>query len=158
MTTIHRYNKLAVQSNVGNDLNAVERLNFTLDSRLEQDTFWLVSWPLCEVLRFNDARYDWLMLVPRVNGCTEVTQLSASQYRQLGVEVQQLGLLLQALGQGHKLNIGALGNLVSQLHVHLVMRSVNDAAWPEPVWGHSAAVPMTTAAQAQEVKRWQAHL
>lgn len=158
MTITQRYNKLAVQSNAGNELNAVECLNFTLDSRLEQDTFWLASWPLCEVLRFNDSRYDWLMLVPRIADCTEITQLSAPQYQQLTLEIQQLALLLQSYGQGHKLNVGALGNVVSQLHVHVVLRATDDPAWPGPVWGHSAAIQFTAETQATELQRWQAHL
>lgn len=157
-TSKNRYNKLAVQSNVANALNAVDGDKFKLDLRLEGDSFLLASWPLCDVRRFDDQRYDWLMLIPRVDNSIEFTDLSEAQQRQLALEVQQVSLLLKEFGSGEKLNVGALGNVVSQLHVHLVMRHSQDHAWPGPVWGHSAAKRFDDATKATEVKRWQALL
>jgi diadenosine tetraphosphate (Ap4A) HIT family hydrolase len=157
-TSKNRYNKLAVQSNVGNELNAVDGDKFTLDTRLANDSFLLAHWPLCDVRRFDDERYDWLMLIPRVDNSIEFTDLSAPQQQQLALEVQQVSLLLKQVGVGQKLNVGALGNVVSQLHVHLVMRHTDDPAWPGPVWGHSAAQRFAESARNQEIKRWQALL
>ncbi|OZB06220.1 MAG: hypothetical protein B7X54_02960 [Idiomarina sp. 34-48-12] len=157
-TSKNRYNKLAVQSNVANAVNAVDGDKFTLDSRLDADSFLIASWPLCDVRRFDDQRYDWLMLIPRVQDSVEFTDLSAPQQQQLAVEVQQVSLLLKEFGTGQKLNVGALGNVVSQLHVHLVLRHPQDPAWPGPVWGHSAATRFDDAKKAAEIKRWQALL
>lgn len=157
-TSKNRYNKLAVQSNAANAVNAVDGDKFTLDSRLEADSFLLASWPLCDVRRFDDKRYDWLMLIPRVDNSIEFIDLSEPQQQQLAVEVQQISLLLKEFGIGEKLNVGALGNVVRQLHVHLVMRHSHDPAWPGPVWGHSAAARFDDATKTAEVKRWRALL
>src|SRR5690606_40319923 len=82
-TSKNRYNKLAVQSNAANAVNAVDGDKFTLDSRLEADSFLLASWPLCDVRRFDDKRYDWLMLIPRVDNSIEFIDLSEPQQQQL---------------------------------------------------------------------------
>ena len=89
----------------------------------------------------NDARYPWLVLVPRRDGMTEVTGLEAADRAQLMDETTRAGRFLQTLPEVAKLNIGALGNLVPQLHVHVVGRRPGDPAWPGPVWGHSPAIP-----------------
>jgi len=116
-------------------------MTFTLHSRLEADTHFAADWPLCRVLVMNDARYPWLVLVPRRDGAMEVTQLEPADRATLMDEVTRAGYCLQALPEVAKLNIGALGNKVPQLHVHVVGRRQGDPAWPEPVWGHSPAIP-----------------
>ena len=116
-------------------------MTFTLHSRLEADTHFATDWPLCRVLVMNDARYPWLVLVPRREGVTEVTQLEPADRTQLMDEIARAGHFLQALPEVAKLNIGALGNKVPQLHVHVVGRHQGDPAWPGPVWGHSPAIP-----------------
>jgi len=114
---------------------------FELDQRLQQDTLWVADLPLCRVLLMNDRRYPWLILVPRRNGLTEVTDLNGEDQALLCQESLQVCRLLQQLHPEGKLNLGALGNVVAQLHLHHVMRYAQDPAWPGPVWGHSPAEP-----------------
>jgi diadenosine tetraphosphate (Ap4A) HIT family hydrolase len=115
-------------------------MSFALHPRLESDCHFVCDWPLCRVLLMNDARYFWLVLVPRRDGITEITDLSAEDRAALMEEAARAGAIIKAAGAA-KLNIGALGNLVPQLHLHVVGRSPGDPAWPAPVWGHSPAVP-----------------
>jgi diadenosine tetraphosphate (Ap4A) HIT family hydrolase len=121
-------------------------MTFLLHPRLAADTHVAADWPLCRVLVMNDARYPWLVLVPRRDGVTEVTALDAADRTQLMDEITRAGRLVQAFPGVAKLNIGALGNLVPQLHVHVVGRQQGDPAWPGPVWGHSPGMPYQTAA------------
>lgn len=116
-------------------------MTFALHSRLKADTHEAADWPLCRVLVMNDARYPWLVLVPRRDKLTELTALEAAERAQLMDEIARAGRLVQLLPGVAKLNIGALGNLVPQLHVHVVGRHQGDPAWPGPVWGHSPALP-----------------
>jgi diadenosine tetraphosphate (Ap4A) HIT family hydrolase len=112
---------------------------FQLDARLQQDTIHLRSWPLCEVLLMNDSQYPWVILVPRRSGVRELYQLSADDQQQFWRESMALGECLMSVFAGDKLNIAALGNIVSQLHVHHVVRFETDPAWPAPVWGKHPA-------------------
>jgi diadenosine tetraphosphate (Ap4A) HIT family hydrolase len=114
---------------------------FTLDSRLAADTLRVGDLPLSRVLLMNDRRYRWVILVPRRAGITEWMDLDEADGIALWRESMQLGRVLRDLYGGRKLNIGALGNLVPQLHVHHVVRHEDDPAWPGPVWGHSVAEP-----------------
>ena len=113
---------------------------FALHPRLASDTFLVVDWPLSRVLLMNDARYAWLVLVPRREDITELFELGKVDRELLTEEVARAAKILKAIAGGGKINIGALGNLVPQLHVHVVARSPGDPAWPGPVWGHSPAV------------------
>lgn len=115
-------------------------LHFTLDPRLAADTVAVTSLTLCDVLLMNDSRYPWLILVPRYNGLVELTDLDAQDQTMLWQEVNCASAALRATGPCEKLNLGALGNIVRQLHVHLVARVAGDHAWPGPVWGHGQAV------------------
>ncbi len=109
--------------------------NFILDKQLAADTHHLASWPLCEVRLMDDAQYPWLILVPRLADVREIYQLDESQRKQLDAESVYLGKAMMTLFGGDKLNVAALGNVVSQLHIHHVVRFQGDAAWPAPVWG-----------------------
>jgi diadenosine tetraphosphate (Ap4A) HIT family hydrolase len=120
-------------------------MNFLLHPRLEVDTAFIVDWALCHVLLMNDARYPWLILVPRRADVTEITDLTAAERTLLMQEMARAGEAVRALPGIAKLNIGALGNLVPQLHIHVVGRRPGDPAWPGPVWGHSPAVPYEAA-------------
>lgn len=111
---------------------------FTLDQRLMRDTFPVLSLPLCELLLMNNALYPWLILVPRREGVTEIHQLSPEDRLQLWDESHRLSRWMVEYFPFDKLNIAALGNVVSQLHLHHVGRNKNDPAWPGPVWGHGA--------------------
>lgn len=113
---------------------------FTLDSRLENDTAFLVDWPLCRVVLMKDANYPWCILIPRVVASsgefiTELYDLNDAQRAQLDKESTQLSRYLMESFNGDKMNVAALGNVVSQLHIHHVVRFKTDPAWPAPVWG-----------------------
>ena len=114
---------------------------FELDSRLARDSVFIADGPLSQVRLMNDRRYPWLVLVPRVDNVSEWLELDGGQQRLLLAEINQAGALIRALPAVQKLNIGALGNIVRQLHIHLVGRHEGDAAWPGPVWGQGAAEP-----------------
>lgn len=115
--------------------------DFTLDQRLDADTFPIADLPLCRVLLMNDARYPWMILVPRLNNISEVFELSETDQAQLWQEATQLGSVMKTLFEGDKLNIATLGNVVKQLHIHVVVRHQADATWPAPVWGNGSAEP-----------------
>jgi len=114
---------------------------FALDPRLAADTCPVASLPLCDVRLMNDARYPWLILVPRRAGMVEIADLSDVDQTLLWQEVNHSSSALRSTSPCEKLNIGALGIIVRQLHVHVVARNYGDAAWPGPVWGHGKAVP-----------------
>jgi diadenosine tetraphosphate (Ap4A) HIT family hydrolase len=115
--------------------------DFVLDPRLKADTQYVTALPLCDVLLMNDARYAWLILVPRQAGCAEILDLPEAGRTRLWQEINLVAAALRAAVPCDKLNIGALGNIVRQLHVHVVARTEGDAAWPGPVWGHGTATP-----------------
>lgn len=112
--------------------------NFHLDERLQSSAFFLIDWPLSRVLLKNNASYPWFVLVPRISNLTEITQLSQAERYQLMDEVQQVSLLVQDIFQPSKINIGTLGNLVPQFHMHVVARFFDDPLWPEGVWQSAA--------------------
>lgn len=117
---------------------------FVLDLRLAGDSLPVIDLPLCSVRLMNDARFAWLLLVPRRAGMSEIHDLEEPDQDQLWREIRTATRALQAASPCDKLNIGALGNVVRQLHVHVVARVVGDAAWPGPVWGSGAALPYHT--------------
>ncbi|MGN6224554.1 HIT domain-containing protein [Pseudoxanthomonas sp.] len=131
---------------------------FELDPRLAADSVFVADGPLSQVRLMNDRRYPWLLLVPRVADASEWLDLDGGQQRLLLAEINQAGALIRAVPTVRKLNIGALGNIVRQLHVHLVGRHEGDAAWPGPVWGHGQAERYDEAALAAETTRWKARL
>lgn len=114
---------------------------FVLDERLKNDTCLMGDLPLCRVFLMNDSRYPWLILVPRQTDISEVFQLSAPQQQTLWQETTQVAHALNTLFAADKMNIATLGNVVNQLHMHVVARMRNDAAWPAPVWGKGTAEP-----------------
>ncbi len=116
-----------------------------LDPRLAADSVLVADGPLSQFRLVDDARFPWLVLVPRVAGATEWIDLDGGAQRLLLAEVNLAGRLLRGLGPVHKLNIGALGNVVRQLHVHVVARQEGDAAWPGPVWGAGLRQPYAPA-------------
>jgi diadenosine tetraphosphate (Ap4A) HIT family hydrolase len=112
---------------------------FVLDPRLAGDTVFVADLPLSRVLLMRDARFPWLVLVPRRAAAVEVVDLPDVDQATLWREVRQAGEALRRATPCDKLNLGALGNLVRQLHVHVVARREGDAAWPGPVWGSGEA-------------------
>ncbi|RMQ40017.1 Histidine triad protein [Pseudomonas cichorii] len=126
---------------------------FVLDSRLKQDTLPVGDFPLCRLLLSNDSRYPWFILVPRRPDISEVFQLEAQEQLQLWLETTALSQILKGVFDADKLNVAALGNVVSQLHMHVIVRKRDDAAWPAPVWGKHPALPYTDEQFAAVVER-----
>ncbi|WP_271408840.1 HIT family protein [Pseudomonas sp. Q1-7] len=114
---------------------------FALDPRLQQDTLPIGDFPLCRLLLMNDAQYPWFILVPRREEVSELFQLGADEQRELWQETTFLAETLKDTFGADKMNIATLGNLVSQLHMHVIVRRHDDSAWPAPVWGRHPAVP-----------------
>lgn len=112
---------------------------YALHPQLAADSHPLASLALCELRLMDDCNYPWLVLVPRVADARELVDLDAAQQALLMQEISRVSRLVQALFRPHKLNVAALGNVVPQLHVHLIAREVDDPAWPAPVWGRSQA-------------------
>lgn len=114
---------------------------FSLDSRLAADSLAVAELPLSSLRLMRDSRYAWLMLVPRKPELVELLDLTEEERAQLMREIALVGAALKAETRCDKLNVGALGNIVAQLHVHVIARFAGDAAWPGPVWGSGASVP-----------------
>lgn len=114
---------------------------FALDHRLAGDSVPVIELPLCSVRLMNDARFAWLLLVPRRAATSEIHELDGIEQERLWREIRLASDALRAVAPCDKLNLGALGNIVRQLHVHVVARREGDAAWPGPVWGSGAAEP-----------------
>lgn len=126
---------------------------FKLHGRLAADTVTVVDWPLCRVLLMDDSTYPWLILVPRRAGSVELHDLDAADRAVLVEEIARASAALKAETGADKINVGALGNVVPQLHVHVIARFAADPAWPRPVWGATAARPYDTAARDGMVER-----
>jgi diadenosine tetraphosphate (Ap4A) HIT family hydrolase len=127
---------------------------FILDPAFEATSDPLAHLPLCEARLQRDARWPWIVLIPRRAGLCEIEQLAADERVRLMDEIVLAGAAVRVIGEAlgrpvEKLNIGALGNVTRQLHVHVVGRRADDPAWPAPVWGHGAAVPMSDAEAAR---------
>lgn len=116
---------------------------FALDSRLAGDTYVLGEFPLSRLLLMNDAQYPWFILVPRREAVSEVFDLEALEQQQLWQETLLLAERLKSIFATDKINIATLGNVVAQLHMHVIVRRKNDPAWPAPVWGKHPAQPYT---------------
>ncbi|MCO5055968.1 HIT family protein [Thermomonas sp.] len=122
-----------------------------LDLRLADDTVPVADLPLCEVRLMDDANHPWLVLVPKVIDAVEIIDLTPAQRTLLGAEIAIASRALRALFKPDKLNVAALGNLVPQLHVHVIARFHDDIAWPRPVWGVADARPYEPEALVERV-------
>ena len=118
---------------------------FELAERIAAESVALVDLPLCHVRLMDDSRYPWLLLLPRRPGLVEWTELAPEDLATLSLEIAEACNALSAVASFEKLNIGALGNIVRQMHVHIIGRSVGDAAWPDPVWGRGQRQPYAPA-------------
>lgn len=132
--------------------------DFTLDARLAADALPVGDLPLSRVLLMNDARFPWLVLVPRLAGLVELEDLPRELRIALLDEVDLAGRALRALCAPEKLNIAALGNVVSQLHVHVIARFRSDPAWPRPVWGVGESLPYQSEDAAERISQLRARL
>jgi diadenosine tetraphosphate (Ap4A) HIT family hydrolase len=115
--------------------------DFALDTRLAADTAFVADLALCRVLAMDDSRFPWLVLVPRIARASELFELDAQAQQNALEEISRCAAALKKLTQARKINIGALGNIVPQLHIHVVARMAADAAWPGPVWGAGQRTP-----------------
>ncbi len=121
---------------------------FRADPAFEAGSVFAVDWPLCQVRLQDDARFPWLILLPRVEGAVELDDLNRDQRAALMEEMVRAGERVRALGQAagrpiDKLNTAALGNVTRQLHVHVVGRRRDDGLWPDPIWGCPGARPLS---------------
>src|SRR3984957_2443413 len=119
---------------------APEESAWSLHTRLKEDTIDIGDLPLCRVLVIKDAHYPWLLLVPRRHEVIEIIDLDEVEQAQLMTEISRVARALKEVTACDKLNIAALGNVVPQLHVHVIARRTSDAAWPRPVWGVAPAL------------------
>lgn len=118
---------------------------FILDTRLQEDTWLIGDFPLCRLLLSNDSNYPWFILVPRREGISELFQLDDADQPLMWAETTALAGVLKELFTADKMNVATLGNVVSQLHMHVIARYASDAAWPGPVWGKHPAKPYSEA-------------
>jgi diadenosine tetraphosphate (Ap4A) HIT family hydrolase len=125
----------------------------SLDSRLVSDSAAIGKLVLCEVRLQNDARFPWLVLVPQREGITELFELPEADRALAMEEIAKASAALRAVTQCLKINVGALGNIVRQLHIHIVARNEGDAAWPGPVWGVGTRVPYSETEKADLIAR-----
>jgi diadenosine tetraphosphate (Ap4A) HIT family hydrolase len=115
--------------------------SFTLDAQLARDTIFVGDLPLARVVLMNDANYPWLIAVPRRPGVIELIDLEEGDRQRLMNEIALLAQVLKDTTGCHRINVAAIGNIVPQLHVHVVARRHDDAVWPRPVWGALPARP-----------------
>lgn len=125
---------------------------FELDSRLVNDTLAMGDFELCRLLLMNDGQYPWFILVPRREAVSELFQLGAADQQLLWKETTALAEVLKDTFGADKMNVAALGNMVSQLHMHVIVRRKDDIAWPAPVWGRHPPVPYSNT-EVDEIRR-----
>lgn len=114
---------------------------FVLDDRLAKDSLSITTTGLCDLRLMRDRRWPWLVLVPRRPAICELFELTPLDQTLLTFETNMVASALKSVTGATKINVGALGNIVRQLHVHVVARSEGDANWPGPIWGHGQAEP-----------------
>ena len=116
-------------------------MTFVLDTRIENDSAFICDWPLSHVRLSKNSAFPWVILIPREEGVTEIIDLSENNQTQLLNEMRAASYVMRRQFSPTKLNIANLGNIVSQLHVHVVARFDTDAAWPGPIWNSGVNVP-----------------
>lgn len=127
-------------------------MEFALDQRLQTDTHFIEDWPLCRVQLMKDRRYPWLILIPRRENIREIYELDAPDRRFLTDEICRASRAMAHALRPAKINVAALGNVVAQLHVHVIGRRTDDAVWPSPVWGRGSPEAYAPEELAERVK------
>ena len=130
--------------------------DFVVDPAFAAGSLFAADWPLCHVRLQDDARFPWLVLIPRIAGATELEHLSSTDRAVLMEETIRAGALVRALTEAagrpiDKLNVAAIGNVTAQLHVHVVGRRRDDGLWPDPVWGRPGVVRYQAEALAERL-------
>lgn len=118
--------------------------DFTLDERLKRDTLGVASLETCDLLLMNDSRWLWFILVPRLEDAVEWHELFADQRQDIDLEIANVAGIVKGMTSCEKINIASLGNMVRQLHIHVVARNSGDPNWPAPVWGFGEKTPYST--------------
>ncbi len=116
-------------------------MTFVVDHRITSTCSRIADWPLCRVFLKNNANYPWLILIPRQENIQDIDQLPEALQHTLIQEISQLSSIVKSQFKPHKLNVGALGNVVSQLHIHIVARFTHDDVWPHGVWQEQKTKP-----------------
>jgi diadenosine tetraphosphate (Ap4A) HIT family hydrolase len=126
---------------------------FVLNSNLKSDSFFVADLKISQLLLMNDSNYPWLILVPRKPDLIELTDLNFEEQTQVLREINLAGKILKEKFSAEKLNIAALGNVVSQLHIHVIGRFKNDATFPKPVWGNAPKKPYEEKSAQELIKK-----
>jgi len=134
-------------------MSSPTQADFALDPRLSANTRPVGDLALCSVLLLDDSRFPWFLLVPRRPGIVELTDLSDEDALQAMREIRIATRVMAALSQPDKVNVGALGNMVPQLHIHVIGRFRSDPAWPGPAWSHGTRAPYPDHAAAALIER-----
>ena len=121
--------------------------DFRLDERLERDSELVTVLGLCQLRLMKDSRWPWLLLVPQRSGISEIFELTPLDQTLLTFETNSVAEAMKRAPGAKKINVASLGNIVSQLHVHIIGRSEGDANWPGPIWGHGEAEPYRDGAE-----------
>lgn len=126
---------------------------FRLDERLARDSDCLSRLGLCQLRLMKDSRWPWLVLIPQRPAVSEIFELTPLDQTMLTFEMNSVAAALKQVTGATKINVGALGNIVRQLHVHVIARSEGDANWPGPVWGYGTAEPWDDTARADFIEK-----
>ncbi|WP_020398721.1 HIT domain-containing protein [Kordiimonas gwangyangensis] len=131
---------------------------FSLHAQLAADTEWVETLSLCRVLLMNDSTYPWLILVPERAGIREIHELSEADQQTLMREMTAVARIMELAFDANKMNVAALGNMVPQLHIHVIARYEGDPAWPGPIWGKTPAVPYEADVKRARIEHLREHL
>jgi diadenosine tetraphosphate (Ap4A) HIT family hydrolase len=131
---------------------------FELHPRLAQDSVAVGAGPLSRIRLIRDARYPWVVLIPNRASIREIHALDPTDQQTLMGEISRVGACMEVLFEADKVNVAALGNLVPQLHVHVVARTTTDDAWPGAIWGAHPPRPYGSDALKQRVRALQTAL
>ena len=126
---------------------------FRLDERLARDSDCLSRLGLCQLRLMKDSRWPWLVLIPQRPAVSEIFELTPLDQTMLTFEMNSVAAALKQVTGATKINVGALGNIVRQLHVHVIARSEGDANWPGPVWGYGTVEPWDDTARADFIEK-----
>lgn len=111
---------------------------FILNNNIQNDSFFIIELDLCQIRLMNNQDFIWLLLIPQINDIVHITDLSSDNQQTLIKEINQVSIILKKHFNPIRLNIGMLGNFVSQMHWHIIARFDDDKAWPNSAWGISA--------------------
>ncbi len=111
-------------------------MNFVLDKKLEEDSIFIKSMSICDIRMIKNEEFPWIILVPKINNIVEITDLTERQYSQFANDIRLASMMMQNLYTPDKLNIATIGNVVPQMHVHIVARFKHDRLFPKPIWGN----------------------